>query len=58
MFRMIGSTLVLALLGALLAGSIYASYAGVGIVDIGSPSARQGSTFGPYIFGGGPGDGK
>jgi hypothetical protein len=48
---------VLLLLSCLL-GSFYMGYRGVGITSAGGPSARQGSTSGPVIIGGGPGSGK
>jgi hypothetical protein len=41
-----------------LIGSVYAGYAGIGMIQTGGPSARVGSIGGPLIIGGGPGSGK
>ncbi|MCU0499677.1 MAG: hypothetical protein MUF87_20185 [Anaerolineae bacterium] len=49
---------VFLILMAGLAGSVYAGYTGVGMIQTGGPSARVGSIGGPLIIGGGPGSGK
>jgi hypothetical protein len=50
-----GIVVVVLLLG--LVGSLYAGYAGVGMIQAGGPSARVGSIGGPLLYGG-PGSGK
>jgi len=52
----LGVVVILLLLS--LMGTAYASYTGIGLTNLASPSARQGSTSGPGVIGGGPGSGK
>ncbi len=56
--RSIISGIAVILLVATLMGTFYLGYHGIGLVDAGGPSVRQGSTSGPGIFGGGPSSGK
>jgi hypothetical protein len=51
-------SVVVALLLLSLMGTTYASYTGIGLTNLASPSARQGRTGGPGVIGGGPGSGK
>ncbi|NDJ85899.1 MAG: hypothetical protein GYB66_08440 [Chloroflexi bacterium] len=58
MFRGIIMTFIVFLLLLCLMGTFYASYTGIGLVNAGAASVREGSSGGPVIRGGGPSGGK
>jgi uncharacterized protein HemY len=58
MSRNIITFVVIVLLAAGLFGSVYAGYAGYGMIQAGGSSARVGSIGGPLVVGGGIGSGK